>query len=91
MCSAQARFKRYLDLKAMGKSINDALRNSKGYRNPDFMQQVSDPGFMQQVSNPDFMQLETGCPSASWHQCTMRLTPILRCLKTTAARTSCSR
>ncbi|CAI7743125.1 unnamed protein product, partial [Closterium sp. NIES-54] len=24
----------------VGRSINDALRNSKGYRNPDFMQQV---------------------------------------------------
>ncbi|CAI5479607.1 unnamed protein product [Closterium sp. Yama58-4] len=36
----QAKFIRYLELKRAGRSINDALRNSKGYRNPDFMQQV---------------------------------------------------
>eukprot|EP00850_Spirogloea_muscicola_P010957 SM000066S20432 [mRNA] locus=s66:308962:311680:+ [translate_table: standard] len=36
----QAKFVRYLELRAHGTFFNETLRKSKGYRNPDFMQQA---------------------------------------------------
>lgn len=36
----QTRFTRYLALKNSGRSFNEDLRNSKGYRNPDFLQRA---------------------------------------------------
>ncbi len=35
---AQAKFTKYSKLKEAGRSFNEDLRNSKGYRNPDFLQ-----------------------------------------------------
>ncbi len=35
---AQAKFTKYSKLKEAGRSFNEELRNSKGYRNPDFLQ-----------------------------------------------------
>ncbi len=34
----QAKFTKYSKLKEAGRSFNEDLRNSKGYRNPDFLQ-----------------------------------------------------
>jgi hypothetical protein len=34
----QAKFTKYSKLKEAGRSVNEDLRNSKGYRNPDFLQ-----------------------------------------------------
>jgi hypothetical protein len=34
----QTKFAKYLALKRTGKSLNEQLRNTKGYRNPDFLQ-----------------------------------------------------
>ncbi|CAM6102246.1 unnamed protein product [Calypogeia fissa] len=34
----QTKFSKYLALKKTGKSLNEQLRNTKGYRNPDFLQ-----------------------------------------------------
>eukprot|EP00271_Cylindrocystis_brebissonii_P022011 TRINITY_DN8222_c0_g1_i2.p1 TRINITY_DN8222_c0_g1~~TRINITY_DN8222_c0_g1_i2.p1 ORF type:complete len:524 (-),score=147.26 TRINITY_DN8222_c0_g1_i2:112-1683(-) len=36
----QAKFTKFLELKRQGQKFNDALRMSKGYRNPDLMQQL---------------------------------------------------
>jgi hypothetical protein len=40
LCCAigQAKFTKYSKLKEAGRSFNEDLRNSKGYRNPDFLQ-----------------------------------------------------
>eukprot|EP00976_Prorocentrum_cordatum_P109692 1195061-Prorocentrum_minimum.AAC.8 len=36
-----AKINKYLELKAQGRSINNELRKSKGYRNPDFLQKIT--------------------------------------------------
>ncbi|BBN04494.1 SAP30-binding protein [Marchantia polymorpha subsp. ruderalis] len=36
----QTKFSKYLALKKTGRSLNEQLRNTKGYRNPDFLQRA---------------------------------------------------
>ena len=38
----QAKVARYLELQARGRSVNDELRRSKGYRNPCFLQKIAE-------------------------------------------------